>query len=117
MASAPAEMNAKPAINALNAGIVQPNSSAHFNRKAALLYVSHTRAAYCTITGQCESKNFGGSSDYQRQSVTAIFGQGWQLDANVGFVFLVFPFGRLSILPDPDCRRRALFAIRHALCL
>ena len=58
MASAPAEMNAKPAINALNAGIVQPNSSAHFNRKAALLYVSHTRAAYCTITGQCESKNF-----------------------------------------------------------
>jgi len=33
-------------------------------RKAALLYVSHTRAAYCTITGQ------------------------------------------LSILPDPDCRRR-----------
>lgn len=33
-------------------------------RKAALLYMSHTRAAYCTITGQ------------------------------------------LSILPDPDCRRR-----------
>ena len=31
------------------------------HRKAALLYVSHTRAAYCTITGQCRAEHESGS--------------------------------------------------------